>query len=82
VLYSKTDDWYVQPIEAQPLSLVNPDGTWSEIIHTGSEYAALVVVPSFQPPPRPPVLPRKDGTNVFTVARVLGTMPGLPTQDK
>jgi hypothetical protein len=75
VIYSKTDDWWVQPTEAQPLTLIDADGTWIEHIHTGSEYAALLVRASYEPPSRPPILPRKDGTNILAITRVRGRTP-------
>jgi len=48
VIYSHTDAWYVQPTEAEWLTPIEA-GKWSRSnIHAGSEYAVLLVVPSFE----------------------------------
>lgn len=51
VVYSRTNMWYVQPTKEQPLTTINPDGSWKNWIHLGSEYAALLVKPTYRPPP-------------------------------
>jgi hypothetical protein len=68
VLYVRTDKWYVQPHTAQPFTPVESDGSWSASIHLGSEYVALLVRPSFQPPAQSDSLPA-FGKDVLSVAR-------------
>jgi len=48
VVYSKTNRWYIQPLEDSVID-INPDRTWSAEIHLGSQYAALLVTPDFKP---------------------------------
>lgn len=73
VIYSKTDDWWVQPTAAAPLTMLNEDGTFEEEIHTGSEYAVLLVPESYtNAQPRIPVLPGRGTRQVLEVARVRG----------
>jgi len=43
VLYVLTDDWYVQPLGVAPYTDVDSDGNWSAWIHSGTQYAALLV---------------------------------------
>jgi hypothetical protein len=73
VIYSKTDDWWVQPTAAQPYTLLFPDGRFEEEIHLGSEYAVLLVPESFTNVlPRIPVLPRRGNGQVVDVVKVKG----------
>ena len=83
VIYARTDDWWVQPVEAQPLTFIAADGTWHEFIHGGAEYAVLLVVPSFKPSPRTPVLPRRDSnSSVLASARALGRGTAPPSRSR
>lgn len=59
VIYSYTDKWYVQPFENSPKTTiisVGPwlwkwsQGKWAARVHCGSEYAALLVNPGYNPP--------------------------------
>src|SRR5688500_10504653 len=40
VLYARSGHWWVQPLTAQPFTKVQPDGTWENVTHLGTEYAA------------------------------------------
>ncbi|PWU19831.1 MAG: hypothetical protein C5B50_05225 [Verrucomicrobia bacterium] len=71
VIYTKTDDWWVQPQASYPISTIGSDGSFKETIHTGSEYAVLLVRKDFQPLPRIPVLPPRSG-DILEIARVKG----------
>jgi hypothetical protein len=50
VIYAKTDRWYVQPDEREPLTHINPEGTFSNEVRLGLKYAVLLVKPAFNPP--------------------------------
>src|SRR5262249_49155947 len=49
VLYARSGAWYVQPFADRPFTEVRPDGTWMSQTHLGTEYAALLVGPGFEP---------------------------------
>jgi signal transduction histidine kinase len=50
VVYALADNrWYVQPLVETPFTRVQPDNTWTTATHLGSEYAALLVEPGYQP---------------------------------
>jgi hypothetical protein len=67
VLYARANDvWYIQP-EPFARHPIAADGSWKSWTHTGTDYAALVVRPAFDPLPRYDVLPQAGG---FVVARV------------
>jgi hypothetical protein len=68
VIYALTDMWYVQPYIDFPLTTINPDGRWESTIHLGSEYAVLLVKPSFKPSPTLAMLPAMGG-EVVAIAR-------------
>lgn len=61
IIYARAyDSWYVQPI-AQMVHPIHPDNTWTAWTHTGSSYAALVVLSGFEPRVRLDMLPRPGG---------------------
>ncbi len=66
-LYAHTDRWYVQPTSEEPLILIGNDGSWESTTHLGSEYAALLVAPSFVPPESASAVP--GGEDVVAFAR-------------
>jgi hypothetical protein len=73
VIYALTDMWYVQPLIAEPFTSVGPDGSWSAWIHTGRDYAALLVDESFSPRSQTQNLePLARAPGVLDVARKLG----------
>jgi len=69
VLYARTDRWYVQPYTSQPLTDVDEAGRWENSSHQGSEYAALLVRPTYSPPNAPEQLPPTGG-DVLAISRV------------
>jgi len=74
VLYARSGAWYVQPFVETPFTNVNPDGTWSNSTHLGTEYAALLVQPDYVPPPIALTLPTSEN-GVVAVAIVDGRPP-------
>jgi signal transduction histidine kinase len=73
VLYSKGETtWWVQPFAVEPFTEIHPDSTWKNTTHPGTQYAALLVGPGFNPPATADELPT-DG--VFAVAVTRGQLP-------
>ena len=78
VLYARAinDDgqmtWFVQPFVREPFTRIQPDRTWRNSTHPGSEYAALLMEPGFQPPGTTRVLPSQ---RVVAVAITRGWPP-------
>ena len=72
VLYARSGHWWVQPLTVQPFTTVQPDGSWENTTHLGTEYAALLVDGAFRPPDTTDALP-KPGGSVIAVATVKGT---------
>jgi hypothetical protein len=73
VLYSRSSVWWVQPSPNTPYAEIRQDSTFSSKTHLGTEYAALLVEPDYQPPATLENLPREGGS----VARLL-IVPGDP----
>ena len=71
VLYARSGAWYVQPFADQPFTQIQSDSIWSSVTHLGTEYAALLVEPGYQPPPITDALPGRGG-GVIAVASVKG----------
>ena len=61
VLFARSGVWWVQPLTAEPFTKVEPDSTWKNRIHLGTEYAALLVEPGYRPPDTTEALPRPGG---------------------
>ena len=58
VIYARGETaWWVQPFANQPFTKIQANSNWSSHTHPGTEYAALLVGPDFQPPLTVPVLP-------------------------
>ena len=72
VLYARSGHWWVQPLTVQPFTTVQPDGSWENTTHLGTEYAALLVDAAFRPPDTTESLPTAGGS-VAAVATVKGT---------
>jgi signal transduction histidine kinase len=70
VLYAKADDdnWWVQPFAKHPFTSIQSNSRWQNSTHPGSEYAALLVQPEFQPPLTTESLPT-HGVVAFAIAR-------------
>ena len=43
VLFARSGGWWVQPMANTPFTPIQPDGTWRNSTHLGTEYAALLV---------------------------------------
>src|SRR5262245_27667011 len=71
VLYARSGAWYIQPFTDRPFTNIQPDSTWRNSTHLGTEYAALLVEPEYRPPFITDVLPNEGGA-VAAVAVVKG----------
>ncbi|HEV8428078.1 MAG TPA: glycoside hydrolase family 16 protein [Pyrinomonadaceae bacterium] len=79
VLYVKTGAWWIQPLSDAPFTKLQPDGSWINSTHLGSEYAALLVDPTYRPSTTLTALPN-PGDAVVAVATVKGAdSPPSPT---
>jgi signal transduction histidine kinase len=74
VLYARSGAWYVQPYADQPFTNIQPDSTWSSSTHLGTEYAALLVDPSYVAQASMFELPG-EANGMIAVAVVDGTPP-------
>jgi Histidine kinase/Histidine kinase-, DNA gyrase B-, and HSP90-like ATPase len=70
VLFARSGAWYVQPFADQPFTEIQSDSKWANSTHLGTEYAALLVEPDYDPPPSTYLLPSEAG--VVAVAIVKG----------
>jgi PAS domain S-box-containing protein len=68
VLYARSGAWWVQPRADQPYTRIQPDSTWKNSTHPGTEYAALLVDPAYRPPAITIVLPGVSGPVAAVVA--------------
>jgi PAS domain S-box-containing protein len=71
VLFARWGSWWVQPFVDQPFTTIQPDSKWRNSTHYGTQYAALLVDPGYQPPATTDVLP-STGHGVVAVAVVKG----------
>ena len=71
VLFARSGDWYVQPLDTQPFTQIQSDSSWRSTTHLGTEYAALLVESDYQPPSVTDALPG-TGDGVIAVAVVKG----------
>jgi hypothetical protein len=71
VLLAKSGSWWQQPDDQHAFTAIAPDATWKNSVHLGTEYAALLVEPSYVPPATPAMdaLPGKGG-GVVAVATI------------
>ena len=69
--------WYVQPYTASPFTAIASDGKWENDTHLGSEYAALLVRPTYKPPDTTVALPQVGG-EVLAIARVRAKAASAP----
>ncbi len=68
VLFAKSAGvWWVQPFADQPYTGIRSDKHWENSTHLGTEYAALLVEPGYQPPETTARLPRKGGPVIAVV---------------
>jgi hypothetical protein len=71
VLFAKSGAWWIQPITDEPFTMIQPDSTWKNSTHLGTEYAALLVTPEYRPQGILEELP-KEGNGVVAVATAQG----------
>ncbi|WP_353063123.1 glycoside hydrolase family 16 protein [Tunturibacter psychrotolerans] len=71
VLYARSDIWWIQPFANQPFTEIQPDSTWRNSTHLGTDYAALLVEPGFHPATKLPTLPA-EGNGVIAIATSKG----------
>ena len=71
VLFARWRSWWVQPLADQPFTRIQPDSTWRNSTHFGTEYAALLVDPGYRPQAIMDVLP-SEGAGVIVVAITKG----------
>jgi signal transduction histidine kinase len=64
VLFARSGAWYVQPFADQPFTEIQQDSKWRNSIRLGTEYAALLVEPGYNPPSSMDVLPGIGGAVV------------------
>jgi hypothetical protein len=80
VIYARSGPWWVQPWPDRPFIPIRTDSTWSTETHLGYEYAALLVEPTYHPPPTMDVAPTAGGPVVLVdIVNGVGTLPLLPT---
>ncbi len=71
VLFARSGPWWVQPLVDDPFTQIQPDATWKNSTHLGTEYAALLVEPGYRPPSTIEALPT-PGNGVVAVAVAKG----------
>jgi len=69
VLFAKSGTWYVQPFADQQFTAIQADSKWKSVTHLGTEYAALLVEPGYQPPNVTDTLPTAGGAVVAVAIR-------------
>jgi len=70
VIYARSGDWYVQPFIDQPFTEIREDSTWHGTTHLGTDFAALLVEPGYQPAAQLSSLPgRGDGLVAIAVTK-------------
>ena len=80
VLYAKTDGrWGAYRRSGQPFTNIEPDGRWKASIQLGTQYAALLVDPTYNPPDQTESLPIVgNGVVALAVVNGEGPAPVLP----
>jgi hypothetical protein len=73
VLYAYSGIWWIQPFASREYTNIQPDSTWRNSTHLGTQYAAILVDPGYHPPTKLANLP-SEGLGVIAVA----TAPGKP----
>lgn len=72
ILYAQAGDWWVQPLEKQPVTALNSRMRWINGTHLGTKYAALLVGPGYKPENRLTALPSAGGS-----VKAVAVKPGL-----
>jgi hypothetical protein len=71
VLYAHSGIWWIQPFANQPFTKIQPDSTWRNSTHLGTDYAAILVEPGFHPATKVTSLP-VEGNGVVAIATAAG----------
>ena len=81
VLYAKAGSiWWIQPLAIHPLTAIESDSTWKNSTHLGTEYAAILVDPGYDPALTVKALPSL-GHGVLAVAlATVGVAPPINNQ--
>lgn len=72
VIYAHSGVWWIQPFANQPFTRIQPDGSWKNFTHLGTEYAALLVDSGYAPSSKIVALP-VEGGGVAALTIVKGT---------
>jgi hypothetical protein len=80
VVYARSGIWWIQPFGSRPYTKIQPDSTWKNFTHLGTEYAALMIEPGFHSASRLTNLP-PIGNGVVAIASAPGR-PGEPIVSK
>lgn len=71
VLYAYSGIWWIQPFASQQYTKIQPDSTWRNFTHLGTQYAAMLVGPDYHAPTKMANLPA-EGNGVIAVAMAAG----------
>lgn len=61
VIYARTNMWFIQPTETQPLTDVMGNGAWTNFTNPGTFFVALLVEPPYTPRSQTEALPPIGG---------------------
>jgi len=77
VVFARGEVWWAEPRLDRLFTAIQPDSKWTATTHLGTEYAAVLVDPGYQPPFTVESLP-KEGGLVAAVKVVSGVSPTRP----
>lgn len=80
VVYAHSGVWWIQPTRVHPFTEIQPDLSWKNVTHLGTDYAALLVDGAYVPASRMDSIP-SPGKGVRAVA-VSSGKPGTPVVTK
>lgn len=80
VLYAYSGVWWIQPFASHQYTNIQPDSTWRNSTHLGTQYAAVLVDPGYHAPTKTATLPA-EGNGVIAVATAAGK-PDAPIVSK
>jgi hypothetical protein len=78
VLYARAGAWWLQPLPNAPYTKIQPDSTWVNSTHLGTEYAALLVEPGYRPRATLEELPSPGGEVVAVSTATGAAAPPSP----
>jgi hypothetical protein len=81
VVYAKAGTvWWIQPLATHPFTSIASGDSWKTSTHLGSEYAALLVDPGYEPPLTLKALPPTGNGVSAVVSKTVGAEPAIATQ--